>query len=352
MNVAQDCSVVERCGGCPLLLQSLAEERAIKFAVLERLHSDLKTAAPPVEFVAFHQRIGYRNRIRLRIDETGKIGFFNSDKSPDCAILLPALRHIIALLHDWSDSYSSLLVPFAHLEARAPDRDGNSGLFLTRQNGAELSKSAIADIATSLNNQCVATDADTEMPQQRFDIDGATYQWVPLNGFLQVNFEVNRTLTEHVVHGARTRGLKSFADLFCGSGNFALPLARAGLTGAGVERISTCRSAATQAAREQGLAGVRFTDGDAITTCRHWLAEGQHFDAVIIDPPRAGVREGLDVLMALARRSIVYCSCNPTSLTRDLRTLQAAGWQLEQLTGFDMFPGTVHLESVAWLSRN
>jgi 23S rRNA (uracil1939-C5)-methyltransferase len=297
------------------------------------------------------ERVGYRNRIRLRIDGQGKIGFFNSNKSPGCVILLPALRRVIAQLREWSESQGPLLAPFAHLEARAPDREGNSGLFLTRKDGAVVSGAVELELAASIENQRVATDADAAIPHQRFDIDSATYQLVPLNAFLQVNFEVNRHLTEHVVRGALSRNVRSFADVFCGSGNFALPLAKAGLTGVGVERVSTCKEAATRAAREQALNCVRFVEGDAITTCRHWLAAGLRFDAVVVDPPRAGVRENFDVLMALARRSLVYCSCNLESLARDLRVLLAAGWQLDELTGFDMFPGTVHLETIAWLSR-
>lgn len=243
-------------------------------------------------------------------------------------------------------------MPFAHLEVRVADCDGYFGLYLTRRYGAVSSTSAAYAVANSFPDQWVATDSESPIPEQRFDVDGSTILRVPLDGFLQVNFEVNRLVIEHVVGGARTRGLKSFADIYRGSGNFALPLARAGLSGIGVETVSSCQSAATQAARQQRLDGVQFVAGDAITNARDWLAAGQKLDAVIVDPPRAGVRQGLDVLMALAKRSIVYCSCNLASLTRDLRILQAQGWQLEQLTGFDMFPGTVHLEAVAWLCKS
>jgi len=88
---------------------------------------------------------------------------------------------------------------------------------------------------------------------------------------------------------------------------------------------------------------------DAITASRSLLASGATHDAVIIDPPRAGVQEGLDVVLALAKRAIVYCSCNLATLERDLRVLMGAGWTLQRLVGFDMFPGTRHLETVAWL---
>lgn len=346
------CPVIEQCGGCPLLLQTRAEERAFKCAMLARLAEALGVSALEPPLVTLPGRVGYRNRIRLCVDGAGKIGFFNSEKSPSCVVLLPALRDAITQLQKWSVGHGAHLSPFAHLEVRAPDSDGTLGVFFTHKNGARATEAAVSAIVASLENHCAATDADAAIPSQRFDIDGTIYQRVPLNAFLQVNFEVNRRLTEHVVDGARARNLQSFADVYCGSGNFALPLAKAGLTGVGVERVSTCKAAATQAAREQSLNCVRFVEGDAIKTCQKWLAEGLRFDAVFIDPPRAGVREGLDVLMALARRSLVMCSCNTQSLTRDLRVLLQAGWRLEQLTGFDMFPGTLHLEAVAWLCRH
>ncbi len=352
MKAAQLCPVVERCGGCPLLMQTAAQEREAKSSMLAQMQSELDATAPPAELIAGQQRIGYRNRIRLRVDERGHVGFFNAEKSPECLILLPALRRVVANLSDWSEAHRELLKLYAHLEARAPDKEGYSGVYLARKDVNAPTNSAMPELEASFENLRVGSDSDADMREQCFSIDGATHQRVPLNGFLQVNFEVNRLLTEHIVEGVRARSLQSFVDLYCGSGNFALPLVRAGLSGFGVERVAACRSSATRAAREQSLQQVQFIDGDAIETCRHWQKGGQLFDAVIIDPPRAGVREGLDVVMAIARRAIVYCSCNLTSLARDLRVLLKAGWRLDQLTGFDMFPGTLHLETVAWLLRD
>ena len=351
MELTQPCPVVERCGGCPLLLRTGTDEHSIKLAALQQLHMTTRLSNSRPELVAGKSRVGYRNRIRLRIDESGQIAFFNSEKSSECAVLLPELRQYVARLRDWSNVHRAALVPFAHLEARASDCNGNFGLFLTYQPTLTAPESKINDIAPSFANQCVATNLDATVPHQRFDIDGATVQYVPLDGFLQVNFEVNRLLTEHVVRGAIARDLCDFADLYCGSGNFALPLARARLLGQGVERVASCRTAAVQAAREQGLDGVTFSEGDSIDAAARWLANGQRFDLVVVDPPRAGIRYGLDHVAMLAKRCIVYCSCNPVSLLRDLGVLRQAGWHVDQLTGFDLFPGTIHLEVVAWLSR-
>ena len=351
MDATQPCPVVERCGGCPLLLRTAVEEHAIKREALRRLQLAVGLSDARIELTVGSSRVDYRNRIRLRIDASGQIAFFNSEKSPDCAVLLPALRNQVSALRDWSSAHREKLAPFAHLEARVTDLDGRCGLYLTHHPDHTGSEVTLDDIAEMFANQLLATDLDIALPYQRFDIDGTTFQYVPLDGFLQVNFEVNRHLTRHVVNGALSRNLTDFADLYCGSGNFTLPLAKAGLLGRGVERGASCRIAATRAASEQGLRGIAFSDGDSVDTAERWVAEGRNFDLVVVDPPRAGIREGLDVVAALARRHIVYCSCNPDSLLRDLDSLQRIGWCVDHIHGFDMFPGTVHIEIVAWLSR-
>jgi tRNA/tmRNA/rRNA uracil-C5-methylase (TrmA/RlmC/RlmD family) len=122
------------------------------------------------------------------------------------------------------------------------------------------------------------------------------------------------------------------------------------LRGKGVETVRSCASAATEAAREQLLDRVTFSQGDAVELARNWLTSAQSFALVVLDPPRAGVRSGLDSVSKLARSTIVCCSCNSESLLRNLSTLQQLGWHVEELTAFNMFPGTRHLEIVAWLA--
>jgi 23S rRNA (uracil1939-C5)-methyltransferase len=349
MESAPACPVVETCGGCPLLRHSADTERALKLEKLHQLQAKLAMPSGSVELVSGAARIGYRNRIRLRIDDSGKIAFFNPEKSLGCAVLLPALQKYVSALCDWSNSGQTILAEFEHLEARAPDCDGYYGLYFTRKSLTPVSTMALAEVSKAYERQRVATSSDARMARQRFDIDGSAFQYVPLDGFLQVNFEVNRHLTQHIATGTRARNLRSFADLYCGSGNFALPLAAAGLRGIGIERMASCRLAAADAARNQQLTDVHFIDGDSVQQAARLLEDGQQFELVVLDPPRAGIREGLNVVRALATRNIVYCSCNPESMTRDLLALQQAGWRIEQLTGFDMFPGTNHLEVVAWL---
>jgi 23S rRNA (uracil1939-C5)-methyltransferase len=344
------CEVVERCGGCPWLLFAASEEQQRKVTLARDLITNLGVTNVALDFVTSGERTGYRNRIRLRIDEQGGIGYFNTGKSLDCAVLRPALTAFVNRLRDWAAVNLLQLANFAHVEARTCDEDGHWGLFLTYRADAPEDISVTAQLARDLGSVLVATDRDTCMPQQRFAHHEGGFLFVPLNGFVQVNPAINRQLVEHVVHGALTHRWSTFVDLYGGAGNFALALVRAGLSGVLIERNPACIQAASHSIRAQGLLGLQLQTADAITACRSLMAGGTAHDAVIVDPPRAGVQEGLDVVLALAKSAIVYCSCNPATLERDLRVLLSAGWTLQRLVGFDMFPGTRHLEAVAWLA--
>jgi len=351
MNLYAPCPVMELCGGCPHFALTEADEYAAKLDRLEQLQGTLQVSMSNSELISNRHRTDYRNRIRLRVDAAGQIVFFNSEKSSDCAVLLPALRTYLDELRDWSKRHSGALSPFAHLEARAPDLDCVRGLYLSYKPGIASARESLRALAHAVDAQSLATNVGSPVPTQRHGIDGRTHQRVPLDAFLQINPDVNRRLTEYVVTGALQRGCSSFADLYCGSGNFALPLAAAGLRGHGVEFVASCAAAANWAAHEQQLVSVQFSQGDAVASSRTWLSMNCLFDLVVIDPPRAGVRLGLDVISTLARQCIAYCSCNPQTLLRDIATLRQLGWQVAEVRGFDMFPGTRHLEVVAWLTR-
>ena len=182
---------------------------------------------------------------------------------------------------------------------------------------------------------------------ERFDLPGA-YVLAPPGAFTQVNWEVNRALVDAVVQGALRRRASSFADLYSGSGNFSLPLLRAGLSGKGVEVSAASIECAQRAAREQGLGGEFFA-GDVGRVAARWATAGQRYDLVVLDPPRAGAKEALDSVVRLAGRAVVLIACDPVTFARDLRVLMDRGLVLEEVRAFDMFPQTHHVECLAWL---
>jgi 23S rRNA (uracil1939-C5)-methyltransferase len=175
---------------------------------------------------------------------------------------------------------------------------------------------------------------------------------VPLDAFMQVNGAVNRALVSHVVRGLAQRGAGEFADLFMGAGNFALPLLAAGARGRGAERHAGAVAAARRVARARGLDGEGFSAGDALPIAERWLAEGVRFDAVLCDPPRAGLGALAGAVARLTRRWLVLCSCRPETLGADVRRLCGEGFAVDAVSLFDMFPQTRHVEAVVWLDRH
>ncbi|MEP7052504.1 MAG: methyltransferase domain-containing protein, partial [Pseudomonadota bacterium] len=185
---------------------------------------------------------------------------------------------------------------------------------------------------------------------QRFPLPGGTTLRVPTGAFSQVNWAVNQQLVQALLDGAARVLARTFCDLYCGAGNFSLPLFARGLTGLGIEAAKFSVAAAKRAAKEQSLTSARFIAGDVRAELER-LPRAGCFDLVVLDPPRSGAREVLPELLRRAPLHIAYCACDPVTLARDLRALCAAGYALEEVTGFDMFPHTHHFETLAWLRR-
>lgn len=347
------CLVAAACGGCPQIAVSEEEQRRQKFLAVNRLLGDSLGESWSEERLSFHSRrspLGYRNRIRLRITESGEFGFFNREKDPACAVLMPELKRAMADLRWRLESVSKSVAFFDHVEIRCPDKDGLAGLFLTGSGLESASESVRQQVSQALGSEWIVGFADQEeQPLQRYQLIDETYQCVPLGGFMQVNFVINEALIESLVLGAQERGARAVCDLYCGSGNFLLPLLAAGLRGVGVEIHEPAIRAARRAAAEQGLES-EWCAADVPT----WLRQRPDWRGAplaVVDPPRAGLKAGVESLLELAPESIAFCSCAPKSLARDLAALERGGYSVRKVELFDMFAHTDHLEALAWLER-
>jgi 23S rRNA (uracil1939-C5)-methyltransferase len=197
-----------------------------------------------------------------------------------------------------------------------------------------------------------ATERESQALSERRSLTNDVYVEIPADAFSQINVPVNRELVAAVVAGAQARGLTSFCDLFAGVGNFALPLARAGLTGVMVERTPSAVVAAQRAAAEQGIAKLKARTADASRALTDLVREGQRFDLVVLDPPREGAPDVVGGIPGLEPRAVAYVACDPVTLSRDLKPLVAAGLVIRSVQAFDMFPRTHHFETLVWLEKS
>ena len=174
------------------------------------------------------------------------------------------------------------------------------------------------------------------------------------NAFLQTNSAQAETLYALALEAARLRGDETVLDLYCVAGTLTLLFARAARAAVGVESVPDAVERARRNAARNGLPGTRFVCGEARRVLREW-ARGEREgavrpDLIVVDPPRAGLHPRVVARCAeLAPRAIVYVSCNPATLARDLKDFAGLGYALRDLTPVDMFPHTPHIECVARL---
>jgi len=166
--------------------------------------------------------------------------------------------------------------------------------------------------------------------------------------FTQVNTEINRQMVPRALELLQVGPEDRILDLFCGLGNFTLPLARRAREVVGVEGEAGLVARARENAARNGLANVEFHAADLAGELARAPWWGGGFDKVLLDPPRTGALETLEHIARLGVRRLVYVSCNPATLARDAGVLvHEHGYTLEKAGVMDMFPHTAHVESIA-----
>ncbi len=192
---------------------------------------------------------------------------------------------------------------------------------------------------------------DDERLTYRMDEFDLTMAFHPPD-FTQVNAGINRNMVHRAVEWLDVQPGERVLDLFCGLGNFTLPLARKGGQVVGVEGDDAMVVRGRENARLNDLSNVEFHGADlhGDFTGQSWAKEG--FDKILIDPPRSGAEEICKYLTAFGANRIVYVSCNPATLARDAGVMVRNGYRLVQAGVMDMFPHTTHVESIALFERS
>ncbi len=188
---------------------------------------------------------------------------------------------------------------------------------------------------------------DTSCLSYRLPVQDVVIEFRPTD-FTQVNPEINRQIVDRVMQLLEPGPDDSVLDLFCGLGNFTLPLARVSATVTGIEGEHGLVSRARDNAVRNGIENASFHVADLAVDNTGAAWAGGPYDKVLLDPPRSGAAEVLDVLGNIHPVRIVYVSCHPGSLARDAgRLVNEFGYRLEQAGVMDMFPHTAHVESIA-----
>ncbi len=356
------CPVAAECGGCDFMHLARAAQLAAKESIIRQALSRTGGFRDLPATIPIHtggSELGYRGRIRLHVNEKGELGLFAKASHrlvviPGCPVSAPEIERVLGELRGLGQQHPGGFAHWSELEIRVAPAGPRVTLHLrARDAEREPSPAARALHAALAERYPVLEHGGEGDPRvdQRWPLPGGVELRAPPGGFTQVNWQVNQLVVAAVVDGAKRRGVARFVDLYCGAGNFTLPLLSAGLSGIGIERAGSSIRAARRAARDAGLPDQSFVAADVAMELERLARRQEKLDLVLLDPPRTGARDAMPRIVALRPRFVAMCACDPVTLARDLVPLTRAGYSLDDVAGYDMFPHTHHVETLAWMRR-
>lgn len=356
-RVAPRCPHFGVCGGCQQQHASVSLQQESKSRALGRMMKR------DVDEVIAGPEWGYRRRARLSLAFTPRtqklqMGFRKANSSElvdvhHCPILAPRLEALLAPLRACLNELDTIRNP-GHVELVLAD----NGPLLVLRHLAPLSARDRQKLERFSHSEGVAlylaAQSDTleqvsgEAPW--YTSDELRLSFSPRD-FIQVNDAVNQQMVARALAWLAVEPGERVLDLFCGMGNFTLPLAKRADSVVGVEGVAALVEKGNYNARLNALNNVAFfhENLEEDVTRQPWAKQG--FEKVLLDPARAGAAGVMQHIVKLLPKRVVYVSCNPTTLARDSEALLAAGYQIRRLAMLDMFPHTGHLESMVLFVR-
>lgn len=384
-RVEPSCPIYEQCGGCQLQHLSYKGQLEIKKeqvqAAISRI-GHLGVEVLPV--IGCASPWNYRNKMQfpaaLNVDGKLEIGCYAASthsviNTPDCLIQKEANNKVLATVRSWMEKYDISAYDektgkgiVRHVMSRVGVHSGEIMAVLVvsayelpkRQELCTMLKEAVpglvsiiqninkkpTNIIMGLKNKVLWGKATIK------DSLGALSFNISALSFFQVNSEQAEVLYDKALEFASLTGKETVVDVYCGTGTISLYMARQAKKVYGIEIVAPAIEDAKINAQENGLANAEFICGDAAIELPKLLNSGVQPDVIMVDPPRAGCEEKvLAAMIGVQPERIVYVSCNPASLARDLAYLEEHGYKTQTVQPVDMFPQTHHVENVALLSR-
>ncbi len=372
-RITARCEAFGRCGGCSLQHVTPERQRAIKAQTLRDNLERIGRVEPRIWLEPMTGPLwNYRRRARLAVKDVRAKGRtlvgFRERHAPfiadmhRCEVLAEPIDGLIGPLSDLVSSLS-IRARLPQIEVAVAD-DAVALVFRVLDSPSEGDLVKFREFAEQQSLRVYLQpggldsieifhppDATTPLHYalQEFDV---RIEFEPVD-FVQINGEVNERMVHFAVEQLRVAADDRVLDLFCGIGNFSLPLARRAGTVLGVEGEATLVARAAHNAQVNGIANAEFRVADLskVDGTEAWIKAG--WDRMLLDPARSGAAEVVTRMHLFAPERIVYVSCHPGTLARDAGTLvHEQGYELEAAGIIDMFPHTAHVESIAIFTKS
>ncbi|MCA1024453.1 23S rRNA (uracil(1939)-C(5))-methyltransferase RlmD [Cytobacillus kochii] len=383
-RVTAPCPIYKECGGCQL--QHLSYEGQL--LAKQKQVRDVLTRIGKLENVTVHPTIGmsdpwrYRNKSQVPIGEHegGLIGGFYQQRShqiidmKSCLIQQEKNDEVIQKVKDICNKNGVRAYDeqrhkgdLRHIMARYGLVTGDVMIVLvTKAKDLPNRKKIIADITENIagvksivqnvnpkkTNVIMGDETRVLWGQEViYDYIGDVRFAISARSFYQVNPEQTKVLYDKALEYAALTGKEEVIDAYCGIGTISLFLAQKAKSVFGVEIVPEAIEDAKRNAELNNITNANFAVGKAEEVIPAWYEKGHKADVLVVDPPRKGCDEALlQTIIDMKPKKVVYVSCNPGTLARDLRVLEDGGYRTVEVQPVDMFPQTTHVEAVAKLT--
>ena len=363
------CRHFNQCGGCSLQYwQHEGQLQGKQQIVMDQLQRFADLSPEEVVPPLVSEPYGYRYRCRLAIRwKKGQLqlGFREKASQAICTIsecpvlaeplqalpqqlyeLLPRLKAKVAISHCecfLADTGRGLLL--RHIRP-LPDSDQDLLIQFARAHQLHLYLQDNSGQVVCLHQEHSSPWLTYQLPEYPVSLEFRPQD------FTQVNWPLNRQMVARAIDWLQPEADHRVLDLFCGLGNFSLPLAGSVIQVVGVEGSKESVSRATANAERNNINNTVFYQADLSSDLSQYPWAKEHYDALLLDPPRTGAQEVIRQLTNLLPPKILYISCNPATLARDAGILAKQGYRLQRFSVMDMFPQTAHIESMALFIRS
>lgn len=358
------CPHYHECGGCDLQHLDYNQQLTYKQQTLRQLMRKFSGNDIELDAPLLGDSLAYRRRARVSLfvdKKTRQLHFgFRKKQSKqivqvtDCPVLAPELNVLLPEIYSALKAFKKP-EQLGHVELVL----GDNGPCITLRHLSALTASetqSLTELAKRRNASLYLMPATDQLNLVEGDMPfyqevGVKIPFAP-NNFIQVNQAVNQKMVKQAVDWLDPQKSDRVLDLFCGVGNFSLPIAKLAKHVVGVEGVAEMVEKATNNASLNQINNAQFYHANLEQDFEGQVWSAERFDKVLLDPARAGASGIIDQVSELGAQRVVYVSCNPATLARDSQSLMEQGYKLTKLGMLDMFPHTSHLESMALFEKS
>lgn len=345
-NISKDrteakCKYYNVCGGCQLMHIKEEKQEEFKKEKVEEILKKFLKYNKDVNDIVFSKNFNYRNKVVLHVKDN-KLGFYKNKTNElieidKCLLLNPVINDLISYLKNYIESKD-----IEKITIKVGNKTNEVMLIIDGSIAKYQKLLEIVDVL--IINEKVMTTKDYIT-----SYIGNKKYIIKRNSFFQVNYDISTRMYDKVKDVIVKEKSKNVLDLYCGTGTIGIYISDVVSKITGIEVVSDAIEAANVNKKINNIENIEFILGKVEDKLD--FISNNNIDTVIVDPPRSGLhKKVIPILEKISPKTIIYVSCDPITMARDINLL-SNNYELVEVTPYDMFPNTYHVECVSLLSR-